>query len=87
VREYTVTLRSGKRYTVKAERITRDRGYVAFVVSTASIGTDPLDGVVAMFDEKQVAVVVARDNLVSEEKGEPIDPHYVADDGDSEIPF
>ena len=88
MREFIVTLRSGRRYTVKAERLKRDADYLAFVVAPpTSIGDlDPLEGAVALFDRREVAVVVARDHLVAEEKGEPIDPHYVADGG-SDVPF
>jgi hypothetical protein len=87
--EYVVTLRSGKRYTVKADRIRRDSGYLALAVApSAAIGEiDPFAGVVALFDEHQVAVVVVRDHLIAEENGPPVDPHYVAADAGSDIPF
>jgi hypothetical protein len=87
MREFIVTLRSGLRYTIKAERVARDGRYIALVVSPPALGSDPFDGVVALFEQSQVAVVVARDNLVAEDKGDPVDPHYVADDADTDVPF
>ena len=89
MREYLVTLRCGKKYTVKADRVRSQADYLALVVTPQQgIGDlDPFDGVVALFEQKQVAVVVVRDHLIAEEKGDPIDPHYVASDPDSDIPF
>jgi hypothetical protein len=90
VREFVVTLNNGMRYTVKADHVRREPNYLALVLAQPStIGDlDPFESVVALFDTRQVAVVVARDHLVSEEKGQPVDPHFVAgDDPDSDIPF
>ena len=89
MREFLVTLRNGKRFTVKADRVRGEPDYLALVVALPpAIGDlDPFEGVVALFDRRQVAVVVVRDHLVSEEQGEATDPHYVADDRESDIPF
>ncbi|HSQ55599.1 MAG TPA: hypothetical protein VLM40_07620 [Gemmata sp.] len=89
MREFVVTLRCGKRYTVKADRLRREDGHLMLVASQSSaIGDlDPFHGVIALFDERQVAVVIARDHLIAEEEGSPVDPHYVASDGESNIPF
>lgn len=89
MREYIVTLRCGKRYTVKAERVRSHADYLALVVAPEpAIGDlDPFDGVVALFEQRQVAVVVVRDHLISEEKCEPVDPHFVASVPDTDIPF
>jgi hypothetical protein len=89
VREFVVTLRNGKRFTVRADRVKRESDYIALVVaSPPAIGDlDPFEGVVALFDRRQVAVVVVRDHLVSEEQVEALDPHYAADDPGSDIPF
>jgi hypothetical protein len=88
VREFLVTLRCGRRYVVKAERVKWAGGYLALVTEPPSVGdADPFAGVVAMFDGRQVAVVVIRDHLVSEEMGEPVDPDHVASDAQSDIPF
>ena len=74
---------------MKADRVKRESDYIALIVAPPNtIGElDPFEGVVALFDRRQVAVVIVRDHLVSEEKSEAIDPHFVADDRDSEIPF
>ena len=90
MREFVVTLRSGHRYTVKAERFRCEAGHALFVATPeAAIGDlDPFAGVVALFDLREVAVVVARDHLVSQEQGEPIGAEYTVDSQpDSDIPF
>ena len=61
---------------------------VLVVAPPPAIGDlDPFEGVVALFDRRQVAVVIVRDHLVSEEQVDAIDPHHVADDPGSDIPF
>jgi len=87
MREFIVTLKGGTRYTVKADWVRQDAHYLALCVARPpAIGDpQPSEDVVALFDRGQVAVVVARDHLVSEEKGDPVDPHFVADD--DPIPF
>ena len=89
MREFVVTLRNGKRFTVRADRVKRESDNLAMVVAPPpTIGDlDPFEGVVALFDRRQVAVVIVRDHLVSEEQVDAIDPHYVADDPGSDIPF
>ena len=85
--EFVVGLRNGLRFTVKAHRMVVADGYVA-LVDDASVPTgssDPLAGAIGLFDEKEVALVFSKGHLLAEEKGEPIDPHYVA--GHSDIPF
>lgn len=90
MREFIVTLRCGIRYTVKADRVQHENGYVSLVVARVPTVGDPHpeSEVIALFERSQVAVVVARENLVSEEKTEPMKlPYFVAADRDSDVPF
>jgi len=89
MREFIVTLRCGIRYTIKADRVRHEQGYLALVLTRVCAVSDPEDHeVIALFEQGQVAVVVARDQLVSEEKGEPIKgPFYVGASRDSDVPF
>lgn len=88
MREFVVTMHSGLRYTVRADRVRFDSRYVSLVLARPASLTDTEgEDVVGLFEQRQVYSVVARDHLVSEEKGEPVDPHFVADDPDSDIPF
>ena len=52
MREFVVTLRNGKRFTVRADRVKRESDYLALVVAPPpTIGDlDPFEGVVALFD-------------------------------------
>jgi len=60
VREFVVTLHTGKRYTVRADRI-------AFLdQETVGLVLDPDDRAVAVFDRRQVITAVAADHLISE---------------------
>ena len=88
--EFVVTLRNGTRFTVKADRVVLDDPqYVALVHDRRpTIGDpNPLAGAVALFVRGEVAAVVSRDHLVGEEKVDPISPHYVGGDPNSDIPF
>lgn len=68
MREFVVTLRSGKRYTVRADR-------VAFLdQQTVGLVADP-DQPVAVFDRDRVVAVIAADHLVSEaDEPDVVDP-------------
>jgi len=87
MREFIVILRSGIRYTVKAQRIVAAHPHLALVLSAAPYVGEPGTGdTVALFDQGAVLAVLSREHLVSEEKGESIAaPHVVQDD--SMIPF
>jgi hypothetical protein len=86
MREFVVTLRCGLKFVVKAERVVLlDRQFLALVTNRdgdADLNGEP----VAMFDRSQVAAVVARDHLVSEERCDPIAGRY-GDVVDDAIPF
>lgn len=86
MREFVVTLRCGVRFVVKAGRVVLlDRQFLALVVDRPD-SSDPNGDTVALFDRNQVAAVVAREHLVSEERCDPIGERFAAaaDDG---IPF
>jgi hypothetical protein len=89
VREFLVTLRSGRRYTVRADQMTLiDGQYLGFIADAGrSLGGNPIDAAVGVFERGLVATVVAKDHLVAEEQGEPIAPSYVVGGDDSNIPF
>ena len=83
MREFVVTLRCGVKFVVKAEQvILLDRQFLALIVRRDGEDNDT----VALFDRGQVAAVVARDHLVSEERGEPLDGRFVGE-VDDPIPF
>jgi hypothetical protein len=86
MREFVVTLRCGVKFVVKAERVVLlDRQFLALVVSRPD--ADAAEGeTVALFDRGQVAAVVARDHLVSEERCEPLAGRFADEDVDP-IPF
>ena len=86
--EFVVTLRNGLRFTVKAHRVVVADGYLALVDdgAVAAGSSDPLAGAIGLFAQNEVALVFAKGHLLSEEKGEPIDPQYVVG-GHSDIPF
>jgi hypothetical protein len=89
MREFVVTLRGGLRVTVRADRVVLDREWLSLVTDRAASPGDPTPGadVVALFEQAQVALVVAKENLVSEEKGDPVSGPYTVDAGDAPIPF
>ncbi len=91
MREYVVTLRSGLRITVRADRVVlRDSQYVELAVSQEpSIGNfDAGGGTVALFDRGQLVTIVAREHLVGEVQGEPVEgPDVVLPADSSDIPF
>jgi hypothetical protein len=84
VREFVVTLHSGKKYTVRADRFAfLDHETLGLVVDAAPTIGGPGDTTVAVFDRRQVIVAVAADHLVSEADV----PDVVAVDPDADIPF
>jgi hypothetical protein len=92
VREFVVTLRDGRRYTVRAARVAfLDQNTVGLMADPApETAPDPAAGAVAVFDRRLVASVIAADHLVSEAKAEAVDPPWVIArdaDPDSDIPF
>jgi hypothetical protein len=89
MREFIVTLRGGLRVTVRADRVVVDHEWLSLILDNAATPGDPTPGgdVVALFERVQVALVVAKENLVSEEKGDPISSPYTVDAGDVPIPF
>ena len=92
MREFVVTLRDGRRYTVRADRLAildhETLGLVADPSPAVGAG-GPVDNAVAVFDRRLVASVIAVENLVSEGKAEPVDPPWLVSRGDpdSDIPF
>jgi hypothetical protein len=84
MREFTVTLRCGLRYTVKADRVVYNQQCLTLLLDPDPKSAEP--ETVALFDWAQVSVVVARDHLISEEKGDPIHVPHLVDSRDS-IPF
>ena len=89
MREFIVTLRGGLRVTVRADRVVLDQQWLSLVLDKAATPGVPTTGgdVVALFERAQVALVVAKENLVSEEKGDPISGPYTVDAADTPIPF
>ena len=86
--EFVVALRNGLRFTVKAHRLVVADGYLALIDDgTATAGSsDPFSGAIGLFEKGEVALVFAKGHLLSEHKGEPIDPQYVVG-GHSDVPF
>ena len=84
MREFVVTLRTGKRYTVRADRVgLPDHDTLTLVVEPApSIGA-PTENAVAVFDRRLVVSAVAADHLIAEAD----EPDVVAGDPASDIPF
>lgn len=88
--EFVVTLRSGHRTTVRADRVVFQEdllgGYqfLGLVVDQRPPGGEPAAVTVALFDRKTIVSIVARDHLVSEEKVEPV---HVVGGSDDSIPF
>jgi hypothetical protein len=87
VREFVVSLRTGKRYTVRADRVALpDHQSLALVLRPDSPTGTPatMDHAVAVFDRRLVVSVVAVGHLVSEADEPEV---VVADDPDDDIPF
>ena len=86
MREFVVTLRCGLKFVVKAERVVLlDRQFLALVIPREG-DFDSNGETVALFDRNQVAAVVARDHLMSEEKCDPIAGRF-GEGTDDAIPF
>jgi hypothetical protein len=79
---FIVTLRNGRRYTVRAEEIRPSPEGVIELL--ASPGAGEARAVVAVFDRCDVLSVISREHLVSEEPGEPLP--QIVQRGDT-IPF
>jgi len=87
MREFVVTLRCGLKFVVKADRVVLlDRQFLALVVALPGDGDEPNGETVALFERAQVAAVVAKDHLVSEERCDPI-PNRIGEMVDGDIPF
>ncbi|MCE9565398.1 MAG: hypothetical protein K8U57_25525 [Planctomycetes bacterium] len=90
MREFIVTLRCGKRYTVKADRVAvHNAQYLALLVDRAAIANNPAPegDIVSLFERSQVTAVMTREHLVSEEKCDSTPGPYVVGGGDDPIPF
>lgn len=84
MREFVVTLHSGKKYTVRADRLAfLDHETLGLVVDAAPPAGGAGDTTVAVFDRRRVLVAVAADHLVSEADV----PEVVAADPNADIPF
>ncbi len=86
MREFMITLRSGKRYTVKADRVVHNTRDLLLVNDRAGTDSKPdTEGdIIALFAREQVTMIVDRAQLVSEEK---CDAFVVGTDDDCPIPF
>jgi len=86
VREFVVTLRTGKRYTIRADRVALlDHQSLALVLRPDTPTGTPatMEHAVAVFDRGLVVSVVAADHLVSEADV----PDVIPADAGSDIPF
>lgn len=85
--QFVVAFRNGLRFTIKADRLLVADGYLALIDDSAipAVTADPFAGAIGLFTKNEVAVVFTQEHLVSEEKGEPIDPDYVI--RQSDVPF
>ncbi|HYH66286.1 MAG TPA: hypothetical protein VD866_16460 [Urbifossiella sp.] len=82
--EFVVTLRTGKRYVVRADRVSLpDHDTLSLIVEPAPAIGGPGDTAVAVFDRRIVTSVIAADHLVSEAD----EPEVVSIDPDADIPF
>jgi hypothetical protein len=71
---YIVSLRNGRRYTIRAEEV---RLNLDCFIELVSAGTpDGAKQVVAVFDRNDVLSIISREHLVAEETAEPA-PHVV----------
>lgn len=88
MRQFVVTLRCGLKFVVKADRVVLlDRQFLALVVAATGEGESEAGGeTVALFERVQVAAVVAKDHLISEERCEPI-PDRIGEMANDGIPF
>jgi hypothetical protein len=87
--EFVVTLRCGLKFVVRADRVVLlDRQFLALLLAQPGGEGEADTGgeTVALFERAQVAAVVARGHLVSEERCDPIPGPYGADPRD-DIPF
>lgn len=85
MREFVVSLRTGKEYTVRADRLTLpDHNTLTLVVEPPPAIGAPTEDVVAVFDRRLVVSVVAADHLAAEADGPDV---IVEDDPDVNIPF
>jgi hypothetical protein len=81
VREFVVTLHSGKKYTVRADRVTlTDPTAYSLLIDTPG---SPAETAVAVFGRGCITCVIAADHLV----GEADVPDVVAADPNADIPF
>lgn len=77
MREFVVTLHTGKKLTVRADRIALiDPDTLGLVVEAVPTTGGPGESMVAVFDRRQVITAVAADHLVAE-SDEPavVDPN------------
>ncbi len=79
---YIITMRSGHRYTVRAEELRQNSDnffeFVASPPATADV-PEPAKQVIAVFDRNDVFSVVAREFLIAaEEPNEGARPHMIA---------
>ena len=87
---FIVTLRCGRRYTVRAEelRYTDGGGLELWGFPPATEAEPyPAKRIIALFNAHEVIAVVAKEHLVAEERGEPIAPPLVVGHGNDPIPF
>lgn len=88
MREFVVTLRSGRQVAVRADRLVEgDSGKTLLVLDAPDKTTASFGGhgeIVAVFDRDQLAWAVARDQLVSDE---PPQAGVLVVGRDDDIPF
>jgi len=86
VREFVVTLRTGRRYTVRADQVALlDHQNLALVLRPDTPAGTPAttDNAVAVFDRGLVVSVVAADHIVAEADV----PDVIPFDPNADIPF
>ncbi len=85
MREFVVSLRTGKKYTVRADRVgLPDHDTLTLVIEPPPAIGGPGETAVAVFDRRLVVSVVAADHLVAEADVPDV---VAADDSDVNIPF